>query len=432
MKLVIRSRFRILAFPILVLVAAFGCGGKEKGKEETGSKTKLLLLDTGIEEVNRNTWKAAIASFEKAHPDAKIEFRPYKDDDYSQGGVLMAALHGQTPPDVYFEWAWTSARRDGSNGTALDLTPFITPEFKAKTVPQAWAGTQFEGKTFLIPMAYDFANLIFYRKKPLEANGIQPPKTWQEFLDACKKLKAAGLQPIFQGNQGAWPAGNWASEMAGCYLGAEKYQQAGEKPARTPLTDPGFIQAVTRLKELRELGAFNSDINTLNDNEGMAHYMNGEGVFIFAGSWVLDQLGEAGGEKEFGILPRPSLPGELPGKRYALANSSGYMIQAKTKRPDLAYDLLQHYFSLPTQRVRVAGGLSTTNLEAQKEIASPMQKEVLKLLDEHDEWIAAPDISWNRYTAERFYEAVKQVLDGGIEPMAALQAAQQDVERASK
>ncbi|MBI1785209.1 hypothetical protein HYR69_08695 [Candidatus Sumerlaeota bacterium] len=103
------------------------------------------------------------------------------------------------------------------------------------------------------------------------------------------------------------------------------------------------------------------------------------------------------------------------------------MINSKTHDKELAFDLLRHLMSLDVQKVRIEGGLNSTLLDGQKEIKAPLQLRVLEVLNQGGEWVAAPDISWNRFTAERFYEAVKQVVGGEAEPLAALQAAERDV-----
>ncbi len=418
-----------LAACVAFSVFTMGCGEKES---DASGKKIVRLLDTGIEPVNRKMWEAAIARFEKAHPDAKVDYKVIKDDDYSQGGALIAALRSKNPPDVYFEWTGSSVERDGGNGTSIDLSTYMSPEFEASIDPQSWAGTKYQGKPYLLPMSFEMANVIFYRKKMLADHSISPPKTWEEFLEACKKLKAAGIQPIFHGNQAAWPVGNWASELAVVYLGLERYKQAGEKPPKTLLTDPGFVKAVTRLKELRDIGAFNSDLNTMNDNEGVAHFLAGEGAFIFNGSWMLEQLKEGGDDATYGVLARPKLPDEPEGARYVLANSTGYMINSKTEHKELAFDLLRHLMSPEVQKIRSEGGVNSCLTSAQADITSPLQKQTLEVLHQGGEWVAAPDISWDRFTAERFYEAVKQVLDGEVTPLAALEAAAKDVAARAK
>ncbi|MBI3735199.1 extracellular solute-binding protein, partial [Candidatus Sumerlaeota bacterium] len=193
------------ALALIAGASFFSCGGSEEGARSTGQK-RILLYDTGIEEVNQRMWHTAIDRFEKAHPGVKVDFKPYKDDEYSQGGILIAALRSKTPPDVYFEWAWSGVERDAANGTSIDISPYLKPEFSEKFAPQAWAGAKYKEKPYLLPMTFEVANLIFYRKKALADHGIEPPKTWEEFLSVCKKLKGAGIQPIFQGNQAGWPA----------------------------------------------------------------------------------------------------------------------------------------------------------------------------------------------------------------------------------
>ena len=51
---------------------------------------------------------------------------------------------------------------------------------------------------------------MFYRKDLFEKAGITgEPKTWDEFLDACKKLKAAGIAPIAVAGRDAWTLAGW-------------------------------------------------------------------------------------------------------------------------------------------------------------------------------------------------------------------------------
>lgn len=426
-----RGLFALLA-PLVALAIACGGGGEEAGSGggadggAPSGKKRLLVYDTGIEPVNRAAWAEAERIFEAAHPDIDVDVKAFKDDDYSQGGKLIAALRSRTPPDIYFEWTWAAVTRDAKNGNALDLTDRIDADLRAALDPKTFAGTDHEGRTYMIPGAFDVANLIFYRKATLAEHGIEPPKTWEEFVAACAKLKTAGVVPIHQGNLAAWPAGNWAAELSAVYLGLDRYRQAGENPPRVLLTDDGFVQALERLKELRDAGAFNPDIDTLNDNEGIAGFASGSGAFIFAGAWVLDSLTEAGID-DFGVIQRPALPGAPEGPRYLLANATGYMVNSKCPIPDLAVELIRNYNSYEAQIPRVKGGLNSCNIKAQSEAQSALRAEVLGILDASEAWVAAPDISWERYTAERFYAAVKEVVNGSKEPREALEAAAADV-----
>ena len=60
-----------------------------------------------------------------------------------------------------------------------------------------------------MPTQY-FAWGLYYRKDLFEKVGItKEPTTWQEFLDDCKKLKAAGIAPIAVGGRDSWTLAAW-------------------------------------------------------------------------------------------------------------------------------------------------------------------------------------------------------------------------------
>ena len=55
-----------------------------------------------------------------------------------------------------------------------------------------------------------FPGGLFYRKDLFAKVGIKgEPATWAEFLDACKKLKAAGIAPISVGGRDSWTLAVW-------------------------------------------------------------------------------------------------------------------------------------------------------------------------------------------------------------------------------
>lgn len=409
----------------LALAMALGCGS---GDKSGASGKEIIVYDTGIEAANRAAWAEALRLFKSAHPDVAVKHKPIKDDDYSQGGQLIAALRSKHPPDIYFEWTWASVRRDGSNGVARDLTPYLDDAFKATLDPRSFAGATYEGKTFMIPFSFDVANLIYYRKKPLEERGIAVPETWEQFVEACRRLQADGVLPILQGNQGNWVAGNWTSDMAACYMGLPAFEGAGENPPTTPLASPGFVKAVTRLKELRDAKAFNDDVNSLNDTEAMAQYVGGKGVFLINGSWAIDQLTEHGGGDVYGVMARPRLPEEPVDEKLILANASGYMVHSRAENPEMMVEIIKTFVSPEVQKIRTKAGLNTSSIEAAKTITSPLQIRSQEILSNSGGWVAAPDISWKeRYTAERLYEAVRYVIGGEAEPLEALQAADRDI-----
>jgi ABC-type glycerol-3-phosphate transport system substrate-binding protein len=50
---------------------------------------------------------------------------------------------------------------------------------------------------------------VYYRTDVYDEVGIEVPETWDQFLDNCRALDAAGYVPVTIGTRFRWPAGGW-------------------------------------------------------------------------------------------------------------------------------------------------------------------------------------------------------------------------------
>jgi len=404
------------------LSAVGGCIGCRD--QDAGPPTKLIIADTGTTEVNKATWDRAIELFKQRHPGMDAERQVLKDDDYTTYG-LPSLMRSRRPPDIYFAWAGYSIRRDVGEGVALDLTSALSGDWLATFDPRAFTGSTLEGRYYMVPDSIALSNVIWYWRSILRRHGIEPPRTWQEFADACRRLSAAGVCPIVHGNQAGWPAGNWAAHLVEQYAGAETYQAAGVHGSIVHLNCQPFVRALLLLEDLAAMGTFNRDMNTINDAEGVARFSAKGGAFHFNGQWLLQDIEDQNDIGFIGVLPLPDLPAE---PYSVLATASGYLIHAHSPRHDMAIELLKAYMLPETQRIAVAGGVFSgtrdTNVGQER---SPLMAHAVEVLAGADHFVPAPDISWHPRIADRFYHAVRQVVGGSATAQAALDAAAADV-----
>jgi len=398
------------------------CGGNSAPPEKT-----LVVMDVGTRPSESAIWTDTVARFEADHPGWKVEVRLYKDDDYTKL-YLPQALAGKHPPDIYFQWAGYAIHRDGGHGIARDLTDDFTPEWKSQFDPRALRGGTHAGRQFMIPAGIDASNMLWYRKSILARHGIEPPATWEAFVEACARLKAAGVTPIVHGNQAGWPAGNWAAHMAEMYLGMDAYEAIGDPSAaeRVRLDDPRIVRAVALLEDLARAGAFNRDIDTLNDTEGVGLFNRAAGAFHFNGGWIVEELAEP---DDAGLLRQPVLPGESADRDSVLATATGMLIHARSAHPREALELLRTLTSAPVQTRAAGMGRSTAVTAAMAAVEKPQQRAIIERLQAASTWVAAPDISWQPAIAEEFNRAVKAVVGGRATAAEALRAAAESLAR---
>lgn len=129
-----------------------------------------------------------IDAFEKANPGIKVKREPVplaqRDVKYS------TAIRAGEGPDVFALDA-NPVRQYIAEGWVRDLTPYIQKEggnFLADFYPNSLLPVTVSGKTWGIPMNTVAMTLVYNKKLFAEAGVAGPPKTWDEFRAAAKKL----------------------------------------------------------------------------------------------------------------------------------------------------------------------------------------------------------------------------------------------------
>src|SRR6188768_280070 len=134
--------------------------------------------------------REALDAFEKANPDIKVILEPValgqRDTRYT------TALRSGKGPDVFALDA-NPIKRYIQEGWVRDLTPFLAkePNFLADWYPTLLGPVTDNGKIYGIPKNIS-PTLLIYNTTLLKDAGIaNPPKNWDEFRDAAKKLTKA-------------------------------------------------------------------------------------------------------------------------------------------------------------------------------------------------------------------------------------------------
>ena len=155
------------------------------------------------------TFERIYPLFKKAHPDIDVKFRATYDNYEDATNTILREAVADKMPDVTFQ----GLNRQASlveKGIAKSLESFIAKEkdFSKDGYHEAMLdlGT-FDGKVYGLPFAISLP-VGYYNMDALRKAGIStPPKTWDEVVENCGKLRAVGYKnPLFWG----WNiTGNW-------------------------------------------------------------------------------------------------------------------------------------------------------------------------------------------------------------------------------
>ena len=86
---------------------------------------------------------------------------------------------------------------------------------------------------------------IWYRTDSLDQAGVQPPKTWDEFVTASKTLDSSGIPPMAAAVGDGWVATDWFENLYLRIGGPDKYDQLATH--KLPFTDPTVVQTLETL-----------------------------------------------------------------------------------------------------------------------------------------------------------------------------------------
>ncbi|MEU8001209.1 extracellular solute-binding protein [Catellatospora sp. NPDC049111] len=121
---------------------------------------------------------------------------------------LPTYLSSANPPDLYTWYSGSVANAYSRKNLLLDVSD-VWQGLGDYTPAMRNVSTDETGKQIFVPMNNYWWG-FFYRKSNFAKWGVQPPKTWAEFLTLCQTLKSKGIPPIGIGlGDTPWVASAW-------------------------------------------------------------------------------------------------------------------------------------------------------------------------------------------------------------------------------
>lgn len=133
--------------------------------------------------------------FEAAHEGVTVEVSAMQHEDMLT--KLDAAFQSGDAPDVYMERGGGELAGHVEAGLTRDLSELATDEISM--IGGNIAGWQVDGKTYALPYSVGLAGFWYNKALFKEAGISNPPQTMDEWMDAVKKLKAEGIDPVSVG-----------------------------------------------------------------------------------------------------------------------------------------------------------------------------------------------------------------------------------------
>lgn len=154
----------------------------------------------------RAVWQSTLDEFRKANPDIEIKAAFIDEEAYK---VQLPGWLSTAAPDIV---TWHNGERMAyyaSRGLFEDLSADWAKNNWNQMYASGKDASSYQGKQYALPTVY-YSWGLFYRKDVFQKAGITAePRTWAEFMEVNKKLKAAGVSPFTVGGRDAWTLAGW-------------------------------------------------------------------------------------------------------------------------------------------------------------------------------------------------------------------------------
>ncbi|MDD2523998.1 MAG: extracellular solute-binding protein [Endomicrobiaceae bacterium] len=374
-----RGRFFVFVkvfFFCLFMVISSGCGKKESAKnDDSAIKVWHWMTD-------RQAAFDKLAEQYYNETGVKVVFETYAPTDVYKNKITAAAS-GQLLPDIFNP---LSDKRELASYIKAGFIANLTTEMNA-----GWKDVFFEKS--LVQNMFDENNewgvepgyygvpldvsslMIYYNKDLFTQAGLDannPPKTWKDFIEAGKKLRAAGIQPFVSGFGESWLIGSFAASYQWNLFGKQGIIDTIE--GKLSYTDPRWVRIFGLFNEMKENKMFASGIVTMINKDAERTFATGKAAMALNGSWGVNVYKSMNSSLQYGIMYPPA----LSDAKYPLlvfgGDGSSMFVNAMSPKKDKAIAFLK-WFTQRQQQSFLAK--ETLNIPSNKESAQDLP-EILK------------------------------------------------------
>jgi alpha-glucoside transport system substrate-binding protein len=247
-----RRRFSLIGlFAVLVLVAAAcggggggttGAAGTTGGGQECGSGS-ISLMGIWVA-TEQKSIQAVLDGFKEKCPDVTVKYNPAGDNIVT---VLATAVQGGNPPDL------ATIAQPGTIAEYAKRGEIKPIDFAKDTVSQNYSqsavdlGT-IDGKLYSFLFKGANKSTIWYNVPVFQDAGVEPPKTWDDFLKAAQTIKASGVPAYSIGGADGWTLTDLFENIYLRTAGPDKYDQLAKH--EIPWTDQSVKDALTEMAKI--------------------------------------------------------------------------------------------------------------------------------------------------------------------------------------
>jgi alpha-glucoside transport system substrate-binding protein len=247
-----RFHLHVLAVLAVLALVAAGCGGddnnggntsaqKPAAEKKVSGSLSIVGVWTGDEQKN---FQAVLDGFKAKQPDVTVKYQPAGDNVPT---VLGTAVEGGNPPDLATV-AQPGVIAEFQAKGALKPIDFAKPTLSENYPADFVKLGTIENKLYSFVFKGANKSTVWFNVKAFQDAGVTPPKTFDEWLQGAKTVKASGVPAFSVGGADGWTLTDLFENIYLRQAGPDKYDQLATHEIKW--TDPSVKEALTKMAEI--------------------------------------------------------------------------------------------------------------------------------------------------------------------------------------
>lgn len=395
-----RKKSIILLVALIVLMApALWAGGAQEESAETEQQAGPVTVTVwNWSQENQEFFENQAAKFEADHPNIKVNFETYAQDQYQQ--TLPLSLKSGQAADLF----WLSPEMSAMDYIAQDwiqpVGDYLGEDYLAQFDQRLFQEgiMEYNGQLYTLPFENRFVKLhglLFYNKTVFEMAGLDPetdmPENFSEFREVCRQITAAGDGKFYGialhgvGNGMERPLQGFLTTAAPA-SGDIRYGRPGfdYRDGEFKADNDNHLEVYRLLKGLLDDGSVAPGWSSMKKEAARSMFGENRVAFYLDGTWMPRTWKSMGYEDlDFGIAYVPVPDSGRRSYRYmSLAKGSVYM-SSQSENPEAAAEVYKWLHGEEFQKANFdQNGVFPGNKEVDTSNATWFQKRFLEIADE--------------------------------------------------
>lgn len=264
--------------------------------------------------------ETVINNFNAANPGIKVNFVQVPDT----ATVLQSRAQLNEMPDMFGCTTGNMFELMFEDGIIMDLTG---QEFLSSVEPSSLEMSTYNGKNWRLPYSLSCYGL-YVRTDIFEEQGLALPTTWDELMDVCEKLTAAGITPF------ALPDKTMVyqrMERMMSFMSEDdtefKQIAAGELEAKDSKLLQNYANAALQIVNYMTPESLGAEYT-----ESYQQLIAGQAAMTINGGWSLATLKDYDPDIKVALIPMPNPTGEE--SKVVVSIDTNFCISSSTKHPE--------------------------------------------------------------------------------------------------